>query len=447
MTFKTVQNLKYGVCKLVELGFYYDEKRKEIVCSGCSKAILNLEVERIYDLVQEHLNQPNQKKCSLRDSHLSFIDSISIKNDAKNNKKTEQMKIYESEKERFKSFEGIEIALDVKLLSENGFYLINGENRIVKEIKCNFCEYGCFLFKQSLLNNNYENPIKEHAHKYPNCPMNKDKTEITCLKNVGNIISNLENTSEIGTKPLQYNINGNLNFGSLKHILEKSTNVTFSKPYHPEYATEQSRLDSFINWPSNLTQKPPDLAKAGFFSFGKNDMVKCFYCDGGIRNWDQFEDPIVEHTRWYPRCPYIKLYKGEDFIEKVRQMYKDMDSGFIFDYEDTLSCSNKKKRSISPRTLNARLDLSLTRKVIKLGIDRSLVKKAIENKLIEEENDFENPVDLLKACFKLKEKILNYQQLKEKFHFYISNVKIDLTQSQVSDVFEQHFGIRPKSIQ
>ena len=54
---------------------------------------------------------------------------------------------------------------------------------------------------------------------------------------------------------------------------------------------------------------------------GISDNVKCFFCDGGLRNWEPNDDPWTEHARWFPRCGYIRLCKGDEFIKEVQQKY------------------------------------------------------------------------------------------------------------------------------
>ncbi len=49
--------------------------------------------------------------------------------------------------------------------------------------------------------------------------------------------------------------------------------------------------------------------------------MKCFYCDGGLRNWEPNDDPWVEHARWFPRCAYIIKIKGQAFIAAVAAQY------------------------------------------------------------------------------------------------------------------------------
>lgn len=33
---------------------------------------------------------------------------------------------------------------------------------------------------------------------------------------------------------------------------------------------------------------------------GTEDMVLCFYCDGGLKGWQPEEDPWEEHAKHYP---------------------------------------------------------------------------------------------------------------------------------------------------
>ena len=42
-----------------------------------------------------------------------------------------------------------------------------------------------------------------------------------------------------------------------------------SGPRYKDYATEESRRRTFLNWPPSLPQKPDVLAEAGFFYAGK----------------------------------------------------------------------------------------------------------------------------------------------------------------------------------
>jgi len=57
-----------------------------------------------------------------------------------------------------------------------------------------------------------------------------------------------------------------------------------------------------------------------FISILENsDSVRCFHCGIGLRNWEQDDDPWVEHARWSKNCPYVKTKKGQAFIDLVQE--------------------------------------------------------------------------------------------------------------------------------
>lgn len=48
-----------------------------------------------------------------------------------------------------------------------------------------------------------------------------------------------------------------------------------------------------------------------------NDHASCFHCNGGLHNWDPSDDPWAEHARWFSRCPYVNIVKGQDYINEI----------------------------------------------------------------------------------------------------------------------------------
>lgn len=58
------------------------------------------------------------------------------------------------------------------------------------------------------------------------------------------------------------------------------------------------------------------------FVLGFGDNVKCFYCDGGLRNWEAGDDPWVEHARWFPKCPFVLSVKGQEYIKNVQAAFQ-----------------------------------------------------------------------------------------------------------------------------
>nr|WIE95435.1 hypothetical protein [Microctonus hyperodae filamentous virus] len=91
-----------------------------------------------------------------------------------------------------------------------------------------------------------------------------------------------------------------------------------SKPAKPELATIASRLATFAAyWPRAVRQRPDQLADAGFYYTGVGDQTMCFYCNGGLKDWEDDDDPWLQHARWFKKCPYVLLKKGKDYVQQV----------------------------------------------------------------------------------------------------------------------------------
>lgn len=69
--------------------------------------------------------------------------------------------------------------------------------------------------------------------------------------------------------------------------------INFDRPKYPSYAILAVRISSYTDWPAAMTQTPRDMALAGFFYAGYGDYTRCFFCGGGLRNWEAGDDPWV----------------------------------------------------------------------------------------------------------------------------------------------------------
>jgi E3 ubiquitin-protein ligase XIAP len=88
-------------------------------------------------------------------------------------------------------------------------------------------------------------------------------------------------------------------------------------PEHPEFAIEASRLNSYEDWPKTMRQKPQELSDAGFYYTGKGDRVVCFSCGGGLKDWEENDNPWEQHGMWYGKCEYVRLVKGAEFVKEM----------------------------------------------------------------------------------------------------------------------------------
>ncbi|KAK3793996.1 hypothetical protein RRG08_028430 [Elysia crispata] len=93
--------------------------------------------------------------------------------------------------------------------------------------------------------------------------------------------------------------------------------IITERPKRYEYAVRIKRLETFGDWPADHHLKKEDLADAGFYYAGYGDCARCFYCGGGLRNWEQDDDVWVEHARWFPKCAFIRQRLGQVFIDTV----------------------------------------------------------------------------------------------------------------------------------
>ena len=93
--------------------------------------------------------------------------------------------------------------------------------------------------------------------------------------------------------------------------------ILLTKPYFREFCLYEKRMESFIKyiWPIGLKQRPNELSQGGFFYSGESDKVTCFYCGGGLQNWDPKDDVWEEHAKWWPKCGFLILNKSTKYIE------------------------------------------------------------------------------------------------------------------------------------
>ncbi|XP_045202698.2 inhibitor of apoptosis protein-like [Mercenaria mercenaria] len=115
--------------------------------------------------------------------------------------------------------------------------------------------------------------------------------------------------------------------------------ISHSRPKHSEYALLSERLASFHEWPARHVADPNVLAKAGFYSAGMQDCVRCFFCNGGMKNWQTGDNPWVEHAKWFPSCEYLKLCKGEAYVN-ICNSSVNADIVTVYDNESQMDQEN-----------------------------------------------------------------------------------------------------------
>lgn len=130
------------------------------------------------------------------------------------------------------------------------------------------------------------------------------------------------NTTIASTEPSANPSSHNHETSQLQPNASVTTSYHQSKPKRPEYASEEKRFASFAGWSCDYVT-PSDLTKSGLFRTGNDDCTRCFYCGGGLRNWQPSDDVWVEHARWFPKCEFLRQQIGQAFIDTVQEIVKE----------------------------------------------------------------------------------------------------------------------------
>ena len=240
-----------------------------------------------------------------------------------------------------------------------------------------------------------DDPMTEHRHLFPLCPF-------VLGQEVGNIPlgaeSSQQNIARTGgegedvTGPRQVMPNSGPERNRLGANSESMGIIQHSGPLHPQYATLESRLRTFREWPPALRQQPKDLADAGFYYIGLSDQVKCFYCDGGLRNWQSEDEPWKEHARWFDKCVFVRLVKGDEYIKDCVLERPPEKAGVPI----------QGSRVVTEQEIRTAMSQAIVKQVLSMGIDHSRVKMAIKKRLENSGNTFDNTEQLINAAFSIQ---------------------------------------------
>ncbi|CAF0976949.1 unnamed protein product, partial [Rotaria sordida] len=179
---------------------------------------------------------------------------------------------------------------------------------------------------------------------------------------------------------------------------------------HADYAAVFRRHQTFENWPATEQTALPSIESfvdAGFFYTGDNTVVRCFYCNGALRNWQASDDPKIEHARWFPQCAYIRQFIGENLYQAIQRKNRELRA------QQNLQDSNTSETSqYSPwtndeidRMVKARLDLPVVEKLRQEGYSMAIIRKVYEMQLRFKKDDFKSDVDLRVACLILDKQV------------------------------------------
>uniref|UniRef100_A0A803TKV0 RING-type E3 ubiquitin transferase n=1 Tax=Anolis carolinensis TaxID=28377 RepID=A0A803TKV0_ANOCA len=164
--------------------------------------------------------------------------------------------------------------------------------------------------------------------------------------------------------------------------------------------TYRARVGTFENWPMTVPVLPQRLADAGFYYVGRNDDVKCFCCDGGLRCWESGDDPWEEHAKWFPRCEYLIHRKGQEFVRCVQARFPHL-------LEQLLSTSDiPVDENTSPPIIRFEpgengsedeviMKTPVVEAALEMGFRRRLVKQIVQSKILRTGESYKSINDLV----------------------------------------------------
>ncbi|XP_008554578.1 baculoviral IAP repeat-containing protein 7-B isoform X1 [Microplitis demolitor] len=197
---------------------------------------------------------------------------------------------YGTYEQRLRSFENWPASSNVtpESLARAGFYYLQQEDMV----ECVYCRGIMRMWEPG------DDPFNEHRKGFPQCDFFNHQDSNSALTT--------EEKEELAKVKLLSGTTADLHkLGIQKH----------TGPRQLKYATYEGRLRTFQGWPDNLQQTPDMLSTAGFYYVGSGDQVRCFHCDGGLHNWEADDDPWTEHARWFPKCGFVSIVRGQDFIQ------------------------------------------------------------------------------------------------------------------------------------
>ncbi|XP_063258285.1 baculoviral IAP repeat-containing protein 7 [Prinia subflava] len=244
-------------------------------------------------------------------------------------------------------------------LAEAGFFYVGPRD----EVQC-FCCGGVLKDWRP-----GDCPVTEHLNFFPSCEYLHDKgvgkQEVLSLHGIFDTVDG------------QF-------LSVLQGIVSEETALP-NEPEYPEMVTEEMRLSTFENWPPNSNMHPEQLARAGFFYTGQGDVVRCFYCDGGVRSWSFGDDPWREHAKWYPECEFLLHSRGREFVSSIQTTFSTTMLAPRHSWDQTEQGSSPSQDPLRNWKLLAHPseDQSLiVQNVLQMGFDPTWVANLVENRFV-----------------------------------------------------------------
>lgn len=163
----------------------------------------------------------------------------------------------------------------------------------------------------------------------------------------------------------------------------------------------QERLRSFVGTPSRVRgPSVEELAWYGWRYDGNSvvpDRVKCVYCKGALRDWNDDDEADVEHTRWFANCTFMKVVQAFPF-QGIRRKEQIALNNHMSYYDQPLNPVRLPSvHAFDPREVKARMDTTMARTILDMGYTKDCVRQVIEERLKTAGDDFPSIAEFMDA--------------------------------------------------
>lgn len=280
----------------------------------------------------------------------------------------------ESEQNRLDSFENFPCTfMNVALLSQTGMYF-TGEN---DQCACYFCEVKINRWEHG------DDPVTEHSRFSLNCPLLRRRHTANIPLDAAALDAVLPPASYDVCGP--YDVHPPPSVARPYFAPTTVENVARQMPRQSHFyslftktSIKSHRLVTFKDWPAFLHPRPEQLAEAGFFYYNYSDHVKCYSCNLHLKDWQPNDDPWKEHAILSKDCKFMKLMKGDAYIEAARNE-NHMRKSTIVEKSNISKAVYKKENKVlaTPQSI-VNTAVTTTTKTVKQEGDAKLCKICFE---------------------------------------------------------------------
>ncbi|XP_068240548.1 putative inhibitor of apoptosis [Palaemon carinicauda] len=408
--------------QLAKAGFFFSSSDKIVKCFSCNVELKASDVQPGFKVLSFHkeksadcpfIKKLISQKIPRWKSFLSVADSLRF------------------EKARADTFVDWPLTfLSPEKLAEDGFYYLRRRDHCA----CIFCRGIIGAWEET------DTPRGEHSKHFPQCPFIKGKPVGNIPMKQSLILQKFSNFScDKVCNPLELNIRttsadttttsgdgdvtglGRQSENCPSRITEKKNGINlkdfglheYRGPKHKEYITLDSRVNSFKHWPEGVKQQPCQLAEAGFYYCGPGDQVRCFHCGNGICNWEDEDVPWEIHALLYPKCSYVLLTMGQEYVDKMQN--RPLNINF----------ENMEKFVISESELDALMELDIMCEVKALNFPEAHIKEVLRNRVETKGIPFFTAEQCATAVF---------EYVEEKTRMFLEETYMESNDDEVTDV-------------